>query len=258
MNGIRLFDASASIDEDQLLQIGSDKFGQKQILIGVLPLTDGAGDTELFQISNENWGNRVVSVPPYYDPTSFGDGFWVPPIYPEIAVNSATIVKARHGAAAAAVQRCLLKYQIAASDGSFPASMAAHIGDLHTQFAEGTATNGSFPDRSSPTAQQSILNEMANEQWMPLMAAAIGDTPGIVKFAHPQDEGFPPFCTTSATIGLGLGTFQVIPPTNAMNGADDMEFLAQDDAAAAVDMWLYIGRIKNGVPPVSNRAPYGL
>jgi len=252
MNGIRTVSASLSIAEDDLLQIGTDKFGQKQVLLGILPLT--GGDLEFIEVTNENWGNRLTQVPDYSDSTSTGGGgYWIPPLFQVIEENAQTTVRARQNSAGNQVEGALLKFMLADSEGNFPARIADHIGELHTQFAEGTATNGNFPGRSTPTATENVLNELTSDTWMPLMGAAIGDTPGRVAFAHPRDEGYPPEVQSVSAVGQGLAMMQNIAPTNPLLGADEMTFLAQDDAAAAVDMYLWTGRITGGMAANSNR-----
>jgi len=251
MNGIRHVDVSASIAQDDLLEIGVDKFGQKQVLLGILPIS---GNTlEFVQIDNEEWGTRITNVPDFGDPTATGGGgFWIPPLFQVIEPNAQTTVKARQAAVGAETERCILKFMLADKNGGFPEYISNHIGELHTQFAEGIATNGNFPDRSSPTASQSVLNGVTDDMWMPLMGAAIGDTPGQVKFAHPQDDGYPPEVMAVSAVAQGRAMFQNIAPTYPLHGSDVMTYLAQDDAAAAVQMWLYMGRVAGGMKAMSS------
>jgi len=250
VNGIRTIDVEASIAQDDLLSIGTDKFGIDQVLLGVLPIS---GSTlEFVEITNENWGNRLTNVPDFNDPVSGFAGYFIPPLFQVIQANSTTTIRARQTAVGAETERCLLKFMIADNQGNYPAWVADHIGQLHTQFGEGTATNGSLPGKSSPTFAQNVLNEMPNDTWMPLLGAAIGDTPGRVAFGHPFDEGFPPEIQTVGSTGLGGSMFQPIAPTNPFRGADEMQYLAEDDSGSAVDMWLYTGRITGGMAAVSN------
>lgn len=253
-NGIRLVDVSASIAQDQLLPIGTDRFGDDQVLLGLLPIS---GSTlEFILMEAQGWGNREIRIPSFADPTAPGGGdWWVPPLYSRILKNKTVTYSARQTAVGAETERLLAMMMIADESGGFPASITRHMGDLHTQFAEGTATSGSF---GGVTATQDILNEVANDMWLPLMAASVGDTPGQVQYRHPRDEGFPAIGITSATTDLGNRMFTALPPTNPMAGADTLTYRAQDDSGAAVQMFLYTARVANGVKVLSNRTPFSL
>lgn len=253
MNGIRVVDVSTSIAQDDLLPIGSDKFGTKQAIIGVVPITGGA--LEFLEITAENWGNRIVSVPNYSDPAAAGAaGVWAPPIYPELQKNAKMTIKARQDSVGAEVERALVILQIADENGQYPAHIQRHLGELHTQFVEGVAGNGA----PAVLETQSILNEVDDDKWMALMGAVVGDTPGIVRWTHPKDEGFPSITYGSGSPELGLNMFQPIPVTNPLNGADDLKPTGQDDSGSAMQAWLYTGRIAGGRTVLSNRSPFGL
>ena len=49
-NGIRLIDVTADIAPDTLLAVGSDKFGDPQALIGIIPVS--AGSLDFIEISD--------------------------------------------------------------------------------------------------------------------------------------------------------------------------------------------------------------
>jgi len=254
VNGIRLVPFSLSVIPAGKTEIGTDKFGQDQILIGVLPRQ--AGTLQEITVEAEQWGNRRTIVPAAYDPTAAGaGGFWKPPIYSEVIANSTITVSGTKSGVIAEVMECLLILQIKDPTGTYPASMAEHIGELHTQFATGTATAGSFGD----TATQDILNELPNDEWMPLMCAQVGGSSFTeVKYTHPFDEGFPPVGIGVLAVGLGDDTFQALPPTNVLRGADTMTFKAKDVTGLAIRMYLYTGRVTNGMTVKSNRTPYSL
>lgn len=250
-NGIRRVRVSTSIAQDQLLQIGTDKFGDDQILIGIIPVQSAFA--EFYEITAENWGNRKVIIPAYSSPA--GDpGIFIPPIYPEITKNKQVTIKARQTAVGAATEGMILLFQI--KNGAYPAVMQRHMGDLHTQFMEGTATSGtSFPDS---TATQNVLNEVTDDEWMPLLGSVIGDTPGETLFSHPNDDGFPPWVFATESTVLGPNTFQPIAPTNVFKGADTITMKSNDDSGSAVQGFLMTGRVAGGKTVLSNRSPFGL
>jgi len=252
MNGLRQVDVSLSIGSGSLIQIDTDKFGQNQVLVGVLPIS--GGDLQFVEIRAEQWGNRKVIVPAYHDPTASGaQGMWRPPLYTEVIANSSVTILAFQDSGGAQVQRVILFFQIASPGGGYPANIMRHMGELHTQFISGTAGSGSFIS----AGEQDVLNEEPNDMWMPVMMASVGDSPGQVKYSHPFDEGFPPMSINAADVLLGLDTFENIPPSNPLHGADTITFLAQDDSGSAVRAYLYTGRVTGGKTVLSNRSPFG-
>jgi len=255
-NGLRQIEVSATIDENENVTLGTDKFGQNMILLGIETI-DG-GTLRDVTVTSEQWGNREIILPSTNNDVEVaGSGPWIPPLFPEIIANSTTTVRAFQGSAGPELESVILKYMLE-YEGKYPAPIMPHIGQLHSQVLAGTATDGEFPGKGDPTDSQDILNEMENDKWLALLTASIGGTPGQVVWSHPQDDGYPAMGQTVASTGLGQPTFQPIAPTNPLNGADRLKLLAKDDSGSAVRAYLYMGRITNGMKAISNRSIFSV
>lgn len=234
-------DFSASIATGaNLAVLDTDKSGVDRYLIGVRGVL---ADMQRWRISADGWGNRALEGSPIGAPgTAAGSGLQMLSNPMFVGQNKTVTLEATQDSGIAQIETVSLLF----AEGDVLASIIARKADLHTIYVTGTAQNGDYPSRSTPTDTIQILNELDNELWLPLWATVIGTGSPRAKFAHSKDDGKPPVVYGVNDRGLGPYSIQPVDPMAPLAGGDDLKFLGQDQSGSTIEGWLTVARVTGG------------
>jgi len=240
---------SASIATGTTLQsvnASGDTDGRPRWLAGVR--TEVGADMQRIHLESDSWGNRVIGMPP---PGAGGALIgprttWLPRLIP-VKDRQAVRSFATQDNVGAQTTAFTAIYLADNSGDGLPAVLQARVAMMHTEFRSGTATNGSFPPKSSATATAIALNENDGIQWIPSWSAAVG-TLVQARWGYPLDRGQGPTIGGASDV-FEENTWQPINWAQTITPGDNLDLLAQDASGSAVSAWLWMLKDNAGLVP---------